>query len=85
MNSLKIALYFTSNFGLQTKEFEDFLNKNNVEFERKSGNIFIPNSDIKNYELVVGGREKKMILNFLKNNRLDHIKKTGEHLIQTEL
>ena len=80
----KIALYFTSKYGLQTKEFEDFLNENNIEFKKKSGNIFIPNSEITNYELVVDNITKKKILVFIKNNRLDHIEKTGEHLIQVE-
>ena len=80
----KNALYFTSKYGLQTKEFEDFLNKNNIEFMKKSGNIFTPNSELTNYELVVDNRTKKMILDFIKNNRLGHIEKTGDHLIQVE-
>lgn len=80
----KIALYFTSKFGLQIKEFENFLNNNNIEFKKRSGNSFFTNSEIINYDLVVVNRTKKMILDYIKNNRLSHIEKTGEHLIKVE-
>lgn len=79
-----VALYFTSKFGLQIKEFKDFLNNNNIEFQKRSGNSFISNSEITNYFLVVDNRTKKMILDYIKFNRLVHIEKTGEHFIQVE-
>ncbi len=78
----KTALYFSSQYGIQTLEFEGFLNENNVSFKRRGGNIFIHNSETVNYELVVTGRIKRLVFDFLKENRFSHIQKTGEHFIE---
>lgn len=80
--SLQNNLYFTSKYGLQTKEFEDFLNKNNIGFKKSDKNIF--NIPTINYDLVVDNKTKRIILDFIKNNRLSHITKTGDHFIQVE-
>ena len=78
----KTALYFSSQYGIQTFEFEGFLNENNVSFKRREGNIFIHNSETVNYELVVTCRIKRLVFDFLKENRFSHIQKTGEHFIE---
>ena len=81
MKTKEIALHFTSKYGLQTQEFDQFLNSNNITFKKRVGNIFIPSSKEADYTMYVDNRTKKAIFKFLSVNRLAHIEKTGEYTL----
>jgi len=81
MKTKKIALHFTSKYGLQTQEFDQFLSSNNITFEKCVGSIFIPSSKEADYTMYVDNRTKKAIFKFLSVNRLAHIEKTGEYTL----
>lgn len=65
---------YKSEYGLQVEEFENLLIGLGLNYEKQVGNIFIPDSEVTSFMMYLMKDTVKFIKNYLKENRLNHIK-----------